>query len=261
MEFGKRCLIKVADYPQPVFIFIPKQFDGEKTFSLLLYFHGHLLPNTTYQTDVLDRFQFEQKLAKIKRNLIMVMPLSTGLDQDYDDYFFKNPKAKENFLSFTTSLNNTLQSLGLNLELQKKLILGGHSGAYRHLATFVGYDLPKLNELYLFDCLYDKYDSPKIFGETFSRFQNENKRFLSFYKIGSSTDQANFASWMVTKDLTQQASKSQFYKESLNIDKINSQTIPQQSFIKTNKTHYQIVEDFFIWALESGELNQKKSLR
>lgn len=261
MEFGKRCLTKLANYPQPVFIFIPNQFKTEKEFSLLLFFHGHLLPNTTYQTDVLKRFQFESKMAKLKRNMVMVMPMSTGLGKDYDDHFFTSLQAKENFGAFMDSLNANLRSLGINLNNQRKLVLAGHSGAYRHLATFMNYDLPKLSELYLFDCLYSKYAAPQIFAETFLRFKNDNKRFLSFYKIGSGTDQANFESWLATKGLPPQAtSKTQFYQESLSLENQKQLKNTQQNFIKSNKNHYQIVDDFFTWALESGELNQKKAL-
>lgn len=261
LEFGKRCLTKIANYPEPVFIFIPKSFNPEKEFSLLLFMHGHLLANSNYQTDVLNRFQFEKKLSSLQRNLIMIMPLSKGLGQDYDDYFFKTPQAKINFQTFQTAVTSALKNLGINLDFQSKLILGGHSGAYRHLATFLKYDLPKLTEVYLFDCLYSKYEAPRIYANTFLRFKNENKRFLSFFKLNSGTDQANFETWRMTKQPSEITTRNQFYKESITVSQFAHLNNLQQNFIKTDKNHYQIVDDFFIWALESGELNRKKSLR
>lgn len=254
MDFGRRCFTKIADYPQPVFIFIPKQFKIEKDYSLLLYFHGHLLPNTNYESDVLNRFQFEQKLSKLNRNLIMVMPMSTGLGQDYDDYFFKTDRAKENFFSFMKDLNRYFVSDLRNITgKQTKLILAGHSGAYRHLAQFINYDLPTLGEVYLFDCLYSKYEAPKIFAEAFLRFKNDNKRFLTFYKLGSGTDQSNFEMWTAINNLPIDISKKKFYQESYAVDIFDQIKNINQGFIKTQKNHYQIVDDYFIWALESGE--------
>lgn len=253
MNEGRRCFTKLASYPQPVFIFIPKQFNSEKNYSLLLYLHGHLLPNTSFESDVLSRFQFEQKLSKLNRNLIMVMPMSSGPAQDYDDYFFRHPQAKDNFFLFMSDLNEYLVNQKIPFEKQHKLVLAGHSGAYRHLATFMNYDLPKLSEVYLFDCLYNKYEAPQIFAETFLRFKEENKRILSIYKIDSATDQSNFEMWLAINNLPQGTSKRKFYQESVSIENREQMKKLQQNFVKTQKNHYQIVDDFFIWALESGE--------
>lgn len=122
------CLNTLAQYPEPVHIFIPKKLDKSKPIGMNIHFHGHNLQGYShFDKKYADYGEF---LSKAKTNSILVIPESRGNCETYDK-FFKSPKDSFDFINNSKTLFTPLK--------MNSLTFSGHSGAYRVLNSIFGH--------------------------------------------------------------------------------------------------------------------------
>jgi hypothetical protein len=239
-EKGKTCLIGQQNYPEKVFIFIPKTLDRTQNADLLFFFHGFIFAeNNNYNKDVLERFQFQNKILQTQRNLVMIMPMSKGRCQDYKTYFTD----ELNIQKFIFEIQEFLTQE--KIKFNQEYILASHSGGYTPLIKFLT-SLPKkqVKEVYLFDSNYSQ-ESSEIIGQKMAEFREDQKKFQSVFLEQGSTQQKNYESWLV---YTQQESKNlaNFLKAAFQ----PNQQMPKTGFIKSQKNHYELVNENFTFLLK-----------
>jgi len=148
------CTKTVANYPNPVHLYIPTKLDLNKKVETFVHFHGHNIGHDHFlktKNPGEGYGDYGSFLSNSEVNGILAIPESDGNCNTYDSYF-ANPKNASAFLDgilkTTNAKDNTLH-------------LSGHSGAYRVLNRLASYandgsveSLKELHSIGLFDATY-----------------------------------------------------------------------------------------------------------
>lgn len=239
------CKDQIQNYPEKVYSYYPDHLDLNLPTDIILFFHGFIYAeNNDYEKDVIERFKFENELAKTKKNIVLIMPMSKGRAIDYKSFFSK----QENYQLFMNDVIGLAKKFGV----QKfgSLYLASHSGGYTPLINILNYNCEgfchpnNIMGVYLFDSNYS-LDSIKIIGQKMNEFRKNEKVFYSVYLKNGSTHQNNFESWKLSSTNPIKNLKN-FDLESMFPSMITSKV----GFIKTDKNHYDLVNENFISLLE-----------
>lgn len=166
------CLSKVAGYPRPVHLYIPKNLDRSRPVNMNIHFHGFNLEGH----DHFDKSygDYGKYLAMSKHNTVLIIPESTGKCETYDSFF----SSSKNTFSFLENSKKLFSPVVVS-----SLSFSGHSGAFKVLDTIFSY--PKLEEVSKMPvtgvALFDATYGPTVNIESFAvKKLKEGKSFL-FY--------------------------------------------------------------------------------
>lgn len=152
------CENKIANYPEPIHYFIPKNLNEAETVIVNIHFQGHNINGFTPFKN------FGNLLINSEKNAIIIAPISKGNCDTFDSFFALESRGSEFLLGLVDDLK---------LE-NYKVSLSGHSGAYRVLRTIFAYKNFSLkNDLIgvgLFDATYSDITSIVNFAKTNSDF-------------------------------------------------------------------------------------------
>ncbi|MCX7766405.1 MAG: hypothetical protein N2246_06850 [Candidatus Sumerlaeia bacterium] len=180
-EYGEQCFAPLQNAPYPhisrkngyfykndffpmethyndstVGFFIPQGFKLRETVDFIVHFHGH----TNNVRKATEMFQLTQQLNASGKNLIMLFPQGPKEAIDSGCGKLEEPSGFEKFVleakDFLTSESKILPTAEIG-----RIILSGHSGAYRVLGKILTYGGlgEKIKEVYLFDATYGELDS------------------------------------------------------------------------------------------------------
>lgn len=122
---------------------------------LVLPLHGFNLDHHPLRY-MLSHFQYAHELALSKRDAILVVPLSYGQCDDFNQDLADSPA---HFRAFVDHVLGAIQGAGLATSADPASIaLTGHSGAYYPLGAVIqnGVYSDRINELYLLDATYGR---------------------------------------------------------------------------------------------------------
>ncbi len=157
-ESYTHCENKIADYPETIHYFIPKNLIETNKVIINIHFQGHNINGYNPLKN------FGNLLINSQKNAIIIAPISKGKCETFDQYFVKESKGNELLSKLVNDLN--LDHISVSLS--------GHSGAYRVLRTIFGYkDLSIKDQLIgvgLFDATYSDVSAIVNFAKANSEF-------------------------------------------------------------------------------------------
>lgn len=152
-HYYKKRFFSFADHynDSTVGIYIPENFNTEKTIDLIVHFHGW---NNEVRR-VISKFELDLQLEESGKNAILICPQGPKNSCDSSG---GNLETKGEFTLFINEIMHYLKKHQYIEQKAKpgKIILSGHSGAYRVIASILGNkDLKdNIREVYLFDATY-----------------------------------------------------------------------------------------------------------
>lgn len=159
-----------------VFIFIPKHFKQHASYEVVFWFHGWY--NTIDST--IQSFRLIEQFTATNRNAIFVFPEAAKNAPDSYAGKFERP---EYFNLFVKDLIEQLSRKKiLHNKLPGKLIIAGHSGAYRAISYILQYSGFKIHTVVLFDGLYGRDD---VFMDYLTR--HRSFQFINVYTNNGGT--------------------------------------------------------------------------
>lgn len=182
-EFGSQCLtlLKSAPYPHKnrangytyqdknysmqehyndstVAFLIPNGYKPSKQTDFILYFHGHMNNVKT----AIEQFNLSSELNESGKNLIMIFPEGPKDVPDSDCGKLMDVQGFKNLIDESMDFLKSEKKIPQKSSIGK-IILSGHSGAYRvigKILSFGGY-LENIKEVYLLDATYGELESFK----------------------------------------------------------------------------------------------------
>jgi hypothetical protein len=158
-------------------VFVPAGFRAGDAVDLVFFFHGW---NSSI-TEAERGFELCRQFAESGVNALLVVP---ELARDVPDSFGGNLEEGGGFQRLVDDLLQALRGYGLLARPKPgRLVLAGHSGAYRVIAQVLarGGLAEHIGEVYLFDALYDLED---LFADW---IRGGDHRFVSVNVTGSET--------------------------------------------------------------------------
>jgi hypothetical protein len=144
-----------------VAIFLPQGWNPDLGVHLLYYFHGH--GNNVRQA--IDQYQLREKVVASQRNVVFVFPQGPFNAGDSGGGRLEEPGA---FKAITDEVMAFLKEEGrITDQPVGKVILAGHSGAYRIMAHGAKHGGIPISEIYLIDASYG-------YGEEFAQWAATN---------------------------------------------------------------------------------------
>ncbi len=140
-----------------VALFLPKGWDPNLGVHLLFYFHGH--GNNVRQS--LDQYRLREQIAESRRNVVLVFPQGPFNAPDSGGGRLEEPGA---FATLATEVLAVLRAEGrIASQPLGRVVLSGHSGAFRVIAHGVMHGGLPISEVYLLDGSYG-------YGEEFAQW-------------------------------------------------------------------------------------------
>ena len=176
-----------------VFVFVPAHFNKKKDYELIYWFHGW---NNNIDS-ALKTFHLVEQFVAAKRNAIFIFPEGPKNAPDSYGGKFEQP---EKFNFFTKDILKQLADKKvIHTKYQPKLILCGHSGAYKVISHVLEYNSFIVKGVVLFDALYGQQ---KIYANYLE--QHINCYFINIYTNNGGTLQnsVNFIKTLESKQLT-----------------------------------------------------------
>jgi len=168
------CIGTIDGYPRDVAIIIPPAYHPKARADLILHIHGFNLDNHPLSY-MLTHFAYAQGLMQSGRDAVLVVPLSYGRCDDFNQSLADSPA---HFRAFVDHAMAAIQGAGLASTADPASItLTGHSGAYYPLGAIIqnGVYTDRVNELYLLDATYGR-------AEDFAKYaEDTHHRFWSAY--------------------------------------------------------------------------------
>lgn len=131
-------------------VFIPKNYRFENKINFVVHFHGWY----NHIDSVLSTFQIIEQFSKSKVKALLIIPQGA---KDAPDSFGGKLEESDGFRRFIVEITNKLNQKNITTtDPIGKIILSGHSGAYRVMSYILvrGGMQSKIDEVYLFDALY-----------------------------------------------------------------------------------------------------------
>lgn len=206
-ESYTHCENKIAEYPEAIHYFIPKNLIEIDKVIINIHFQGHNINGYNPLKN------FGNLLINSQKNAIIIAPISKGKCETFDQYFAKEARGNELLSKLVNDLN--LENVSVSFS--------GHSGAYRVLRTIFGYkDLTIKDQLVgvgLFDATYSDVSAIVNFAKVSPEFVFYN----SF--VGGANGSADEISIELRKKYQ---NLSHFYFEELKTD--SKKTVLDQHF-------------------------------
>jgi len=158
-------------------VFVPAGFRARDSVDLVFFFHGWNSSIAEAERD----FHLYRQFSESGVNALLVVP---ELARDAPDSFGGNLEEGGGFARLVGDLLEALRGFGLLARPKPgRLVLAGHSGAYRVIAQVLDHGGlgANIGEVYLFDALYDLED---LFAEW---IKGGARRFVSVNAAGSET--------------------------------------------------------------------------
>ncbi len=152
-----------------VAIFIPENYSKSETVDLVFYFHGW---DNNIQKSI-EKFKLLDQFSGSDKNAIFIFPEGP---KNSKDSFGGRLEEKDVFKALVTDVLTFLEAeKKVNTTTPGKIILSGHSGAYRVISYILnrGGLVENITEVYLFDALYAQIENYLHWIETYNgRFVN-----------------------------------------------------------------------------------------
>ncbi len=175
-----KVLYKAADHytDSSVLLIVPKKLHARKKVDLVFWFHGWY----NNIDSAIKRFDLIKQFTASKSNAVLVLaetaknaPDSYGGKLEYNN-------------TFKELVSDVMQKLKTeNAVTEKceagKILLAGHSGAYRVMAFILANGNMPVQEIILFDALYSQTDKYMNWIQA-----DSNHRFINIYTDGGGTD-------------------------------------------------------------------------
>ncbi len=161
-------------------VFVPAGFRAREAVDLVFFFHGW---NSSIAETERD-FHLYRQFSESGVNALLVVP---ELARDAPDSFGGNLEEGGGFARLVDDLLQALRGYGLLARPRPgRLVLAGHSGAYRVIAQVLDHGglEEHIGEVYLFDALYDLEN---LFADW---IKGSARRFVSVNATGSETSAA-----------------------------------------------------------------------
>ena len=212
-----------------VLVLLPKNFDQNKKFDLIVYFHGWNNSNE----NATEEFQLVEQLNNSNKNAVLIFP--EGPKNAPDSFGGKLEKANY-FKYLIDDIVKQSKNYRLDLNSYNNIILAGHSGAYRVIATILnrGGLTENISHVILFDGLYGQI-------EKYSHWlKNYNGKFINLITENGGTKKEsdeflkNLDDWNISyfKSMSNDLSKSQ----------LNNHRI---IFLYTSLNHNDVINPYF----------------
>jgi hypothetical protein len=158
-----------------VLVFIPNYFKAGKKTNIVVHFHGWF----NNVDSVVRFFQLIEQFHAAKRNAILIIP--QGPKNVPDSYGGKLEKEGV-FKSFVDEILTELKHKKITPSVfSDKIVISGHSGAYRVMAHILLHGGLPIQEVYLFDGLYGQIEK---FGHWITHTKG---RFINIYTSDGGT--------------------------------------------------------------------------
>jgi len=223
-------------------IFIPDHFVPTRTVNLVFYFHGW--GNSIQES--LDKFELLQQFSESKINAVFVFPEGPRNAPDSFGGKLEDPgvfnSLVEDVLGFLVQEKQVAQAK------PGRIILAGHSGAYRVIAFILnrGGLSKNISEVYLFDALYGQVENYTHWLEI------NDGRFINFVTPDGGTNWnsldllSDFEDWGIPF--------KKFEKNVVSVDDLETEKIVT---VFTTLGHSEVINPFFKLALKSSGLKRK----
>ncbi len=167
-----------------VVVFVPKGFKAKDETELVVYFHGW---NNNIDSAI-AQFNLIEQFSAANKNALFVFP--EGPKNAPDSYGGKLEQKGAFKLFIDELFSHLLKDKIIKTKNIGKIILAGHSGAYRVIAYIIlhGGLTDKITEVYLFDALYYEIEKYAHWIES------TNGRFINIYTEngGTKSNSENF---------------------------------------------------------------------
>lgn len=136
-------------------ILIPPHYEKKDTVDLAIHFHGHM-NNVANQ---MEQFNLRRQLRDSRRNIILLLPQGPKNARDSSGGKMEDPDGLKNLI--TEAVDFLFDSGRIKTKEIGRVIISGHSGAYRPIAYCldVGGMKPFISEVYLMDASYANLES------------------------------------------------------------------------------------------------------
>lgn len=224
-----------------VAIFIPDDLVQGQAVNMVFYFHGW--GNSIQES--LEKFELLQQFSDSKVNAVFVFPEGP---KDAPDSFGGKLEEPQVFKALVNDVLSFLQKeKKIMTTTPGKIVLAGHSGAYRVLSFILnrGGLSANISEVYLFDALYGQVENYTHWLET------NHGRLINFVTPNGGTkwnsqDLLNdFEDWSVPYQ--------QFEKNEVSVEELKSENIVT---IFTTLGHSEVINPFFKLSLMSSNLGK-----
>ncbi len=226
-----------------VAVFIPDGFQNEGAVDLVFYFHGW----GNHIEKSLEKFQLLEQFTASGKNAVFVFPQGP---RDASDSFGGKLEEKNVFKNL---VNEILEFLSKeNIICDKKpgrIILSGHSGAYRVIAQILnrGGLTDKIAEVYLFDALYGQF-------EKFTRWLDHyNGKLINIITPNGGT-------YENSRELLQNFEDRQMSYLEINSNDLSPEKLKNKRiiFIFTDLEHSAVINPYFRYFLKASGLENLK---
>jgi hypothetical protein len=160
-----------------VLVFIPNYFKADKKTNVVVHFHGWF----NNVDSVVRFFRLIEQFYDAKRNAILIIP--QGPKNAPDSYGGKLEK-EGIFKSFISEILTELKNRAITPSVfSDKIVISGHSGAYRVMSYILLHGGLTIEEVFLFDGLYGQIEK---FGHWITHSKG---RFINIYTTDGGTFQ------------------------------------------------------------------------
>jgi len=160
-----------------VAIFIPKSFKATSQTNFVVYFHGW----RNNIDSACSRFRLIEQFSKSNKNAVFIFPEGP---KNAPDSFGGKLEEKDGLKNLISDVQTFLSdSAGINKAKIGKIILAGHSGAYRVISFCLDHGglIANISDVVLFDALYAR-------TEIFLKWiKNYDKHFVDIYTDNGGT--------------------------------------------------------------------------
>ena len=224
-----------------VAVFIPPGFRQTSSVDLVFYFHGW--GNNIHKS--LEKFRLLEQFSASHKNAILIFPEGPKNAPDSFGGKLEEPDIfRELVNEILTLLHNEHK---LSSRVSGNIILAGHSGAYRVIASILdqGGLSANVTEVYLFDALYGQQEKYLDWLK-----QNDGRLVNIITPDGGTHDN----SLILLKDMTDLGIPVQKYsKNDISVEQL---TKARAISIFTTLEHSAVIDPFFELALRSSQLDE-----
>ena len=207
-------------------VFVPSYFSTKKPFELVIYIHGW---NNCIDSS-LKQFDLIKQLYSTNKNAILIFP--EGPKNAPDSYAGKFEKATI-FNSFIKDILDKLNTKKVITNTQNfKLVIAGHSGAYRAMSYILLHSTYTIEGIALLDALYGSEEKFAVYLQ-----KNKNCKLINIYTNEGGTMQ-NSIDFMTSMTAWKWKFLQREEETLTKHDLINNRII----FIHSNRGHNDVVD-------------------
>jgi hypothetical protein len=224
-----------------VVLFIPRNFEKTSSTNLVIYFHGWF----NNVDSACTRFKLVEQFSQSNLNAIFVFPEGPKNAPDSHGGKLQEKDGLKNLVNDVLAW--LVQSNYINSPKIGRIILAGHSGAYRVISFCLkqGGLTENISDVILFDALYDLTEN------YLNWIKNDTSHFISIYTDsgGTKTETENLMNKLDSLGITYFKTEEMQLKE-------DDLTLNRLIFIHTDLSHNEVIEarDQFQKFLKSSKI-------